>query len=70
MKRLGIVQMRPFTVRPDTAAALFGTPHMIQDMVKAGWLKPCYQVSRCTLYLVSDLEECAMRLAQGEKPQP
>ncbi len=44
--------MKPFTVRPETAAALFEAPHLLQDMVKAGWIKPCYKTNRCTLYLV------------------
>ena len=68
MKNSGVVQIKPFTVRPEMAAALFGAPHLLQDMVKAGWVKPCYKTHRCTLYLVSDLEKCAERLAFGEKP--
>jgi hypothetical protein len=62
------VQIKPFTVRPETAAALFDAPHLLQDMVKAGWVKPCYRTHRCTLYLVTDLEKCAERLAKGERP--
>lgn len=68
MKDSATVQIKPFTVRPETAAALFGAPHLFQDMVKAGWITPCYRTHRCTLYLVSDLEKCAVRLAQGDKP--
>ncbi len=70
MKNSVAVQIKPFTVRPETAAALFGAPHLLQDMVKAGWVTPCYKTNRCTLYLVSDLEGCAERLAQGEIPCP
>ncbi len=68
MKNSATVQIKPFTVRPETAAALFEAPHLLQDMVKAGWVKPCYKTNRCTLYLVSDLEKCAERLAQGDQP--
>ena len=68
MKSKVIVQIEPFMVRPEIAGALLGTPHLVQDMVKAGWIKPCYKVSRCTLYLVRDLKECAERLARGERP--
>ena len=68
MKNSGTVQIKPFTVRPETAAALFEAPHLLQDMVKAGWIKPCYKTNRCTLYLVPDLEKCAERLALGESP--
>jgi hypothetical protein len=68
MKGTDIVWIKPFTVRPETAAALFEAPHLLQDMVKAGWVTPCYKTNRCTLYLVSDLEKCADRLSQGETP--
>jgi hypothetical protein len=68
MKGADIISIKPFTVRPETAAALFEAPHLLQDMVKAGWIKPCYKTNRCTLYLVSDLEKCAERLAHGETP--
>jgi len=68
MKGADIISIKPFTVRPETAAALFEAPHLFQDMVKAGWIKPCYKTNRCTLYLVGDLEKCAERLALGDKP--
>ena len=70
MNYSSIVQIKPLTVRPDTAAALFGAPHLFQDMVKAGWVTPCYKTNRCTLYLVRDLEKCAERLARGDRPNP
>lgn len=69
MKHTDIVQVKPFTLRPKEAAALFGAPRLFQDMVRAGWIKPCYKAHRCTLYLFSDLEACARRLAQGERPK-
>jgi hypothetical protein len=68
MKGADIISIKPFTVRPETAAALFEAPHLLQDMVKAGWVTPCYKTHRCTLYLVSDLEKCAERLARGDRP--
>jgi hypothetical protein len=68
VKNSKVVQIKPFTVRPETAAALFEAPHLFQEMVKAGWIKPCYKSNRCTLYVVSDLEKCAQRLANGEIP--
>jgi hypothetical protein len=68
MKGADIIWIKPFTVRPETAAALFEAPHLFQDMVKADWIKPCYKTNRCTLYLVADLEVCASRLAKGERP--
>jgi hypothetical protein len=37
-------------------------------MVRAGWVKPCYKSNRCTLYLMSDLEACALRLGSGQRP--
>src|SRR6202046_818124 len=55
VKHTASIQLKPFTVRPETAAALFEAPHLFQDMVKAGWIKPCYKTNRCTLYLVTDL---------------
>jgi len=68
MKISAIVQIKPFTVRPEFAAALFGAPHLFQDMVRAGWVTPCYKTYRCTLYVVADLEKCAERLARGDRP--
>jgi hypothetical protein len=68
MRGADIIWIKPFTVRPETAAALFEAPHLFQDMVKANWIKPCYKTNRCTLYLVGDLENCAQRLAKGEIP--
>jgi len=68
MKHSPKVQIEPFTVRPETAAALFDAPHLLQDMVKAGWITPCYKTHRCTLYLVEDLKRCAERLVNGERP--
>ncbi len=70
MKPGVVLQLKPFTVRPETAAALFEAPHLFQDMVKAGWIEPCIKGNRCTLYLVSDLEKCALRLAAGDRPKP
>ena len=70
MKVFTIIKMRPFTVRPETAAALFEAPHLFQEMVRAGWVKPCYKSNRCTLYVVNELEKCAERLAKGERPEP
>jgi hypothetical protein len=69
MKYSEIIQIKPFTVRPDTAERLFEAPMLFQTMVKAGWIKPCYKTNRCVLYLVTDLTKCAERLARGDRPE-
>lgn len=69
MKYSDLIQIKPLTVRPETAERLFEAPHLFQEMVKSGWIKPCYRTNRCTLYLVKDLEACAERLSRGERPE-
>jgi hypothetical protein len=68
MKRHEIIRLKALTVRPKTAEQLFEAPHLFNEMVRAGWVRPCYKSNRCTLYLVTDLEACALRLASGERP--
>jgi hypothetical protein len=69
VKRQDIVRLKALTVRPRNAASLFEAPHLFDEMVRAGWIKPCYKSNRCTLYLVTDLESCALRLASGDRPE-
>jgi hypothetical protein len=70
MKYSDIIRVPPLTVRPDTAERLFEAPQVFQDMVRAGWVQPCFKSNRCVLYLYKDLEKCAERLARGERPTP
>ena len=68
MKRSDVIHLKALTVRPKTAERLFEAPHLFNEMVRFGWIKPCYKSNRCTLYLVTDLEKCALRLAAGDRP--
>ena len=68
MKYSDLVQVKPLTVRPDTAERMLEAPHLFQEMVKAGWIKPIFKANRCTLYAVEDLEGCVERLKRGEIP--
>jgi hypothetical protein len=68
VKQPQIIRLKPLTVRPKTAERLFEAPHLFNEMVRAGWVRPCYKSNRCTLYLMSDLEACALRLGSGQRP--
>jgi hypothetical protein len=66
MKSIATISIEPFTVRPEIAGALFGAPHLFQDMVKTGRVTPCFKTHRCTLYLVRELREYAEEIGWRE----
>jgi hypothetical protein len=45
MRYSDIIAIKPLTVRPETAERLFEAPHLFQEMVRSGWVKPCYRTT-------------------------
>ena len=55
-------------LRSDDAGLYIGSPHLLQMMEKAGWLKAAVRGKRMTLYDVKALDRCCDRLSRGEFP--
>jgi hypothetical protein len=60
------VKAEPLFVRPKDAAAMLGSVELLDDVVKAGWLKAVVRRNRLTLYSVESIKHCAARLIVGE----
>ena len=64
----GIINAKPFLLRPDEAAAFMGSTSLLEEFRQAGWIKPIYDRHRLVLFSVRQLEGCVTRLEVGEKP--
>lgn len=61
-----IVSCRPLLVRPHTAVEVLGSPELLDQLVRLGWVKPVIQRNRLTLYSLAHLESAVTRLELGE----
>jgi len=55
--------------RPHEAAFALGSEKLLQECVAAGWLKPVLKRHKLTLYAITDITRCWMRILGGELPQ-
>ena len=54
--------------RPTEAADALGSAKLLDECVKAGWLKPALQRHKLTLYDHAALAVCWARILNGEMP--
>ena len=54
--------------RRDEAAAAVGSRQLLEDMVRAGWLKPVVQRHKLVIFDRGDLHRAWGRILNGEQP--
>jgi hypothetical protein len=57
-----------FGYRPGEAAFALGSEKLLQECVKAEWLRPILKRHKLTLYAQSDIARCWARILSGETP--
>ena len=55
-----------FGYRPDEAAFALGSEILLQELVRAGWLRPVVKRHKLTIYAHSDIARCWARILGGE----
>ncbi len=64
----GIINAKPFLLRPDEASLYVGSNALLNEFRQAGWIRPLYERHRLVLFSVRQFEGCAGRLEAGDKP--
>jgi hypothetical protein len=64
------LEIPKFGLRSDEAAHALGSEKLLQECIRAGWLKPCIHRHKLTLFDKGDIARVWLRIRNGEQPFP